>query len=159
MISRNMLNVCFCMSFDSNWNTFLDDPLKYHQKKIQHGYERAIEKRVEQMRSHAGSMKLVTCRHFNLLSFLHSTVTSQGTDTNVDTGFAKIKLILKMVLVKILKQQEIHVVQLILVMLLKHVKPNIKTKEKVRIPLMFNEEKCWILWMILSRQLLKIKIL
>ena len=42
---------------------------------------------MEQTRSGAGSSKLATCRHFNLLSSLHSTLTSQGTDSNVDIGF------------------------------------------------------------------------
>ena len=54
---------------------------------VRDGYKKAIEKRVEQARSGAGSSKLATCRHFNLLSFLHSTVTSQGTYNNVDIGF------------------------------------------------------------------------
>ena len=52
-------------------------------------YKRAMEKRVEQTRSGAGSLKLATCRHFNLLSFLHSTVTSQGTDSNVDISLCE----------------------------------------------------------------------
>ena len=44
---------------------------------------------MEQTRSGAGSSKLATCRHLNLLSFLHSTVTSQGTHSNVDIGFCE----------------------------------------------------------------------
>ena len=44
---------------------------------------------MEQTRSGAGSSKLATCRHFNLLSFLHSTVTSQGTDSNVDISLCE----------------------------------------------------------------------
>ena len=44
---------------------------------------------MEQARSGAGSSKLATCRHFNLLSFLHSTtVTSQGT-SNVDISLCE----------------------------------------------------------------------
>ena len=44
---------------------------------------------MEQTRSGAGSSKLATCRHFNLLSFLDSTVTSQGTDSNVDISLCE----------------------------------------------------------------------
>ena len=44
---------------------------------------------MEQTRSGAGSSKVATCRHFNLLSFLHSTVTSQGTDSNVDISLCE----------------------------------------------------------------------
>ena len=44
---------------------------------------------MEQTRSGAGSSKLATCRHFNLLSLLHSTtVTSQGT-SNVDISLCE----------------------------------------------------------------------
>ena len=46
---------------------------------------------MEHTRSGAGSSKLATCRHFNLLSFLHSTVTSQGTGSNVDIGLCENK--------------------------------------------------------------------
>ena len=65
------------------------DHLKSQWKKVGDGYKRATEKRVEQTRSGAGSSKLAIYRHFNLLSFLHSTVTSQGTDSNVDIGFCE----------------------------------------------------------------------
>ena len=68
---------------------FSVDHLKNQWKKVWDSYKRAIEKRVEQARSGAGSSKLVTCKHFNLLSFLQLTVTSQGTDSNVDTGFCE----------------------------------------------------------------------
>ena len=44
---------------------------------------------MEQARSGAGSSKLAKCRHFNPLSFVHSTVTSQGTDGNIDIGFCE----------------------------------------------------------------------
>ena len=64
------------------------DHLKKKQwKKVRDGYKRTIEKRVEQTRSGAGSLKLSTCRHFH--SFSHSTVTSLGTDSNVDIGFCE----------------------------------------------------------------------
>ena len=46
---------------------------------------------MEHTRSGAGSTKLATYGHFNLLSFLHSTVTSQGTGSNVDIGLCENK--------------------------------------------------------------------
>ena len=68
---------------------FSVDHLKNQWKKVRDGYKRAIEKRVKQTRSGAGSSKLATCRHFNLLSFLHSIATSQGTDSNVDISLCE----------------------------------------------------------------------
>ena len=57
--------------------------------KVLDGYKRATEKRVEETKSGAGSWKLAICRHFILLSFLHSTVTSQGTDSDIDIVFCE----------------------------------------------------------------------
>lgn len=58
--------------------------LKAEWKKVREGYRRAVEKRVDQTKSGAASTKLATCRHFNLLSFLYSTVISQATESNVE---------------------------------------------------------------------------
>ena len=62
--------------------------LKAQWKKIRDSYRRAAEKREKQTRSDA---KLATCRHFNLLGFLNSVVSSQNTDSNVEINFCENK--------------------------------------------------------------------
>ena len=61
--------------------------LKVQWKKICDDYRRAVEKREEQTRSGTAKAKLATCRHFSLLGFLHSVVSSQNTDSNVEIKF------------------------------------------------------------------------
>ena len=58
-------------------------------EKNRYGYQRAVEKREEQRRSAAAKVKLATCRHFNLLEFLHSVVSIQNTDSNVEMNFCE----------------------------------------------------------------------
>ena len=113
---------------------------------------------MEQTRSGAGSSKLATCRHFNLLSSLHSTLTSQGTDSNVDIGFYENQNDIE-------SSNEIREDSQIatnsrstIANTTEHVKPKIKGKEKVRVSLMFNSENHLIMWMMLLRPSLKIKV-
>ena len=63
------------------------DALKAQWTKIRDGYRRAVEKREEQTRSGAAKTKLTTCQHFSLLGFLHSVVSRENTDSNVETNF------------------------------------------------------------------------
>ena len=58
---------------------------------IHDGCRRAVEKREEQTRSSAAKAKLATCRHFSLLGFLHSVVSSQNTYSNVEINFCENK--------------------------------------------------------------------
>ena len=51
----------------------------------------ATEKREEQTRLGAAKTKLATCRHFSLLGFLNSIVSSQNTDSNVEINFCENK--------------------------------------------------------------------
>ena len=67
------------------------DALKAQWKKICHGYKWAVEKREKQTRSGAAKTKLATCQHFSLLGFLHSVVSSQNTDSNVEINFCENK--------------------------------------------------------------------
>ena len=63
--------------------------MKVQWKKNCYGYQRAVEKREEQPRSAAAKVKLATCRHFNSHEFLHSVVSSQNTDSNVEMNFCE----------------------------------------------------------------------
>ena len=67
------------------------DALKAQWKIICHGYKWAVEKREKQTRSGAAKTKLATCQHFSLLGFLHSVVSSQNTDSNVEINFCENK--------------------------------------------------------------------
>ena len=62
--------------------------LKAQWKKIRDSYRRAAKKREKQTRSDA---KLATRRHFNLLGFLNSVVSSRNTDSNVEINFCENK--------------------------------------------------------------------
>ena len=61
--------------------------LKAQWKNIHDGYRRAAEKSEEQTRSGAAKAKLSTCWHFSLLGFLHSVVSGQNTNSNVEKIF------------------------------------------------------------------------
>ena len=63
------------------------DALKAQWKKNRDGYIWAIEKREEQTRLGVAKTKLATCRHFSLLGFLHSVVSSQNADSNANINF------------------------------------------------------------------------
>ena len=65
--------------------------MKAQWKKIRDGYQQAVEKREEQTRSGAATAKPATCRHFSLLGFLHSIVSIQNTDSNVEINFCENK--------------------------------------------------------------------
>ena len=71
------------------------DALKAQREKVRDGYQRAVEKREEQTRSDAAKAKLATCRHFSLLGILHSVVSSQNADGNIEIIFLKTKLTVK----------------------------------------------------------------
>ena len=49
------------------------------------------KKKEKQTKSGAAKAKLATCRHFNLLGFLHSVVSSQNTYSNVEINFCENK--------------------------------------------------------------------
>ena len=49
------------------------------------------KKKEKQTRSGAAKTKLATCRHFSLLGFLHSVVSSQNTYSNVEINFCENK--------------------------------------------------------------------
>ena len=67
------------------------DALKAQWKKIRCGYQQAVVKREEQTRSGAAKAKLAACRHFSLLRLLHSLVSSQNTDSDVEIKFCENK--------------------------------------------------------------------
>ena len=67
------------------------DALNVQWKIIPDGYRRTVGKREEQARSGAAEAKLATCRRFSLVGFLHSVVSSQNTDSNVEINFCEKK--------------------------------------------------------------------